>query len=90
MHDAAGKVACLLVHTDQTCNQVLSIPAVCLVCAASLHSQQWQHVLNMQELQGLKHPPAAAVTTPTDTTYQGLLVTDVDAQSQVQHPRQGV
>ncbi len=44
----------------------------------------------MQELQGLKHPPAAAVTTPTDTTYQGLLVTDVDAQSQVQHPRQGV
>ncbi len=49
-----------------------------------------KRILRVQELQGLKPTPAAAVTTPTDSALEGLLVNDVDAQSQAQHPRQGV
>ncbi len=49
-----------------------------------------KRILRVQELQGLKPTPAAAVTTPTDSALQRLLVNDVDAQSQAQHPRQGV
>jgi len=43
----------------------------------------------VQELQGLKPPPAAAVTTPTNSALQKLLVNDVEAQSQAQHAQQG-
>ncbi|KAL0030933.1 hypothetical protein WJX79_002316 [Trebouxia sp. C0005] len=41
------------------------------------------------ELQGLKPPPAAAVTTPTEPALQGLLFSGVEAQSQAQHAQQG-
>jgi len=43
----------------------------------------------VQELQGLKPPPAAAVTTPTDSALQGLLVNEVEGQSQAHHAQQG-
>jgi len=48
-----------------------------------------KRILHVQELQGLKPPTAAAVTTPTESALQGLLVSDVEAQSQAQHAQQG-
>ena len=49
-----------------------------------------KRILRVQELQGLKPTPAAAVTSPTDSVLEGLLINDVVAQSQAQHPQQGV
>lgn len=48
-----------------------------------------KRILHVQELQGLKPPPAAAVTTPTEPALQGLLFSGVEAQSQAQHAQQG-
>jgi len=53
----------------------------------SLHSDHYvqqaltlsKRILHVQELQGLKTPPAAAVTVRIDSALQGLLVNDVEA-----------
>ena len=63
----------------------------------SLHSDHYvqqaltlsKRILHVQELQGLKSPPAAAVTAPTYSALPGLLVNDVEAQPQVHHAQQG-